>query len=211
MRRFHVYFLRPVLFLLLVLAVSNAAVNPGSGPYLIANDDAPLPTNGVTFYTIGTGGTLTLQKHLMTGEPGIASGYFGSDRISVPSNADNGCIYMSEAFTGDVVGISASTETVGGKDSGSTNDTGQSNGVGLAANSQYVYASFSDSSNIGTFSVEANCAPEFVSDITASGLNGGMVNAMAVHGNILIVTYTDGSIESFNIASGVPVSNGDKQ
>jgi hypothetical protein len=34
---------------------------------------------------------------------------------------------------------------------------------------------------------------------------------MKTNGNILVVAYVDGSIESFNIASGVPVSNGDKQ
>ena len=34
---------------------------------------------------------------------------------------------------------------------------------------------------------------------------------MAIHGNIMIATYTDGSIESFNISSGTPVSNGDEQ
>ncbi len=34
---------------------------------------------------------------------------------------------------------------------------------------------------------------------------------MAVHGNILIATYTDGSIESFDISAGTPSSHGDKQ
>jgi DNA-binding beta-propeller fold protein YncE len=34
---------------------------------------------------------------------------------------------------------------------------------------------------------------------------------MALHGSILIASYADGSIESFNISSGTPVSNGDKQ
>jgi sugar lactone lactonase YvrE len=34
---------------------------------------------------------------------------------------------------------------------------------------------------------------------------------MAVHGSILVGTYADGSIESFNISAGMPMSNGDKQ
>jgi DNA-binding beta-propeller fold protein YncE len=32
-----------------------------------------------------------------------------------------------------------------------------------------------------------------------------------VHGNMMVVTYGDGSIESFNISGGTPVSNGDLQ
>jgi hypothetical protein len=34
---------------------------------------------------------------------------------------------------------------------------------------------------------------------------------MAVSGNMLVVTYEDGSISSFNISKGVPLSNGDLQ
>jgi 6-phosphogluconolactonase (cycloisomerase 2 family) len=34
---------------------------------------------------------------------------------------------------------------------------------------------------------------------------------MAVHGSIMVATYGDGSIESFNISAGVPVPNGDEQ
>jgi sugar lactone lactonase YvrE len=34
---------------------------------------------------------------------------------------------------------------------------------------------------------------------------------MAVHGDLLVATYTDGSIESFDISGGTPLANGDKQ
>lgn len=34
---------------------------------------------------------------------------------------------------------------------------------------------------------------------------------MVIHGNMMVVTYGDGSIESFNISAGVPVSNRDEQ
>jgi 6-phosphogluconolactonase (cycloisomerase 2 family) len=107
--------------------------------------------------------------------------------------------------------VNANTLTLVGHDKGSADDTGLSNGVGLALNGQYLYASYSDSSNIGTFEIQADCALSFVGDITVTGLQGGIVDGMAVHGNILIATYGDGSIESFNLSYGVPVSNGDKQ
>lgn len=201
-------FLRVAALLCVLYPLSGFAAD---GPYLIANDDAPFPTNGVTFYAIGTGGTLTLQKHLATGQPGIAGGYFGLNRIIAFNSVDSQCIYMSEAFSGDVVGISVSTEQSAGKAAGSSTDTGISNGVGLAMNSQYLYASFSDSGNIGTFAVTASCTLSFVSDVAVSGLQGGVVSGMAVHGNTLIATFNDGSIESFDISSGPPVANGDEQ
>jgi hypothetical protein len=50
-----------------------------------------------------------------------------------------------------------------------------------------------------------------VKDTPASGISGGAVDGIKAHGSTLIVAYADGSIESFNLASGVPVSNGDKQ
>jgi hypothetical protein len=42
-------------------------------------------------------------------------------------------------------------------------------------------------------------------------MQGGVINGMAIHGNMMVTTYGDGSIESFDISSGPPVSNGDLQ
>ena len=76
----------------------------------------------------------------------------------------------------------------------------------MAANGSYIYASYSTSSTIGTFSIEAGCELNFVSDILAFGLNNGDVNGMAVHENLLVVSYGDGSIGTFDITGGAPVS-----
>src|SRR5581483_8991365 len=43
------------------------------------------------------------------------------------------------------------------------------------------------------------------------GLFGGTVDGMKAHGKILVVAYGDGSVSSFNISTGVPVSNNDLQ
>jgi len=42
-------------------------------------------------------------------------------------------------------------------------------------------------------------------------LNGGPVKEMVARNNILVVSFGDGSIESFNTSSGLPVANGDLQ
>jgi hypothetical protein len=83
--------------------------------------------------------------------------------------------------------------------------------MGLANNAGYVYANFTASQTIGTFKKMAGCRLRFLTDTPATGLGGGSIVGMIAHQNILVVTFGDGSIESFNVSSGVPVSNGDLQ
>ncbi|HEV2990183.1 MAG TPA: hypothetical protein VG759_17195 [Candidatus Angelobacter sp.] len=185
----------------------------GAGPhYVVTNDDSPpaLATS-VTFYTVGANGLLNMKAKVLIGRGGIAGGYFAANRVNVINSGSAQCVYASVAQGGEINGISVKTLKIGGHAVGSTKDTGASNGVGLAMNSQYLYASFTDSSNIGTFKVQAGCSLKFVGDITVGGLQGGVIDGMVIHGSIMVVTYGDGSIESFNISGGVPVSNGDKQ
>jgi 6-phosphogluconolactonase (cycloisomerase 2 family) len=197
---------------MLVCVVSGWAVAAGGEHYLITNDDVvPFLPTGATFYTVGTGGALTLKEQVVTGGDGIAGGYFGAKRIAVLNNGSQQCVYASEAMTGDIVGIVVSTLVVGGSAFGSDTDSGAANGIGLAVNAQYLYASFTSSNTIGTFQVQAGCGLTFVNDVTVVGLQGGFIDGMAIHGNIMVVSYGDGSIESFDISAGTPVSNGDEQ
>jgi 6-phosphogluconolactonase (cycloisomerase 2 family) len=196
-----------------VLSGMAAAANGG---YVITNDDSPqgnlqFITNTVTFYSIGANGLLTLQQSVQTGGYGIGGGYFGANRLAVLNGGGQECVFASDAATADIAGIIVNTFSLGGNAMGSANDTGASNGIGLVTNGQYLYASFTDSSNIGTFQIQPNCNLTFIGDITVTGLQGGFVDAMALQGNMLVVTYGDGSIESFNISGVTPVSNGDKQ
>ena len=148
---------------------------------------------------------------MLIGRGGIGGGYFAANRVSVLNSGNNECVYATVAQSGEVEGIAIKTLAVDGHAVGSTNDTGALNGVGLAVNAQYLYASFTDHSTIGTFQVQPGCKIKFVGDITVSGLQDGVIDGMVIHGDIMVVTYGDGSIESFNISAGVPVSNGDKQ
>jgi sugar lactone lactonase YvrE len=179
--------------------------------YVVTNDDQAFPGTGVSFYLVGANGQLTFQQRVNTGGLGIGGGYFGANRISVLDAGKEHCVYASEASTGDIVGIAADTLIAGPGSKGSSTDAGTSNGIGLATNGQYLYASFTDSNTIGTFKVKGNCSLMFVNDTHVAGLQQGVINGMAVHDNLLIATYTDGTIESFDLASGPPVSHGDRQ
>jgi 6-phosphogluconolactonase (cycloisomerase 2 family) len=171
----------------------------------------PALTSSVTFYAVGADGQLTTKAKVSTGQGGIAGGYFAANRVNVLDSGKGECVYASQALNGEIVGIPVKTLRVAGHANGSKKDTGASNGIGLAMNAKYLYASFTDSSNIGTFRVQPGCGMKFVGDLSVKGLQGGVIDGMVIHGNIMVVTYGDNSIESFNISGGVPASNGDEQ
>ena len=201
-----------VRLIVVAMACTLGATAATRNHYLITNDDLPSPIpNSATFYTVGATGGLTQTATVSTRGGGISGGFFGMKRIVVFSGGKSGCAYASNAQTGEIVGIPIQTLRANPPTKGSKNDGGSSNGIGLAMNARYLYASFSDSNTIGTFQVQAGCKIKFVTDITVAGLQGGVIDGMAVRGNMLVVTYGDGSIESFNISAGVPVSNGDEQ
>lgn len=189
-----------------------SGLSQGTTRYVIANDDTGFPfSSGVTLYTVGADGVLTLKQRILTGGSGIGGGYFGAKRVAVFDSGNEQCAYLSDAASGLIEGIAIGTLTAVGTVSGSVTDAGTSNGIGLAVNDQYLYASFTDSNTIGTFAVQAGCHLTFLNDTPVVGLNAGVINGMTIHGNLMVATYTDGSIESFDISGGTPVSNGDEQ
>jgi len=200
------------MLVLVTLLLGCVGVTSAQTQYVITNDDvvAPFP-NSISFFSVEADGTLQLAQEVRIGGFGIGSGYFGAKRVVALDNADQQCAFGSEAFTGDIVGIAISSFAITGRASGSSTDAGTSNGIGLALNDSYLYASYTDSNTIGTFAIEPGCTLSFLNDTTVSGLQGGAINAMAVHGNMLLTTFTDGSIESFDISNGTPVANGDQQ
>ena len=192
--------------------VPAAIAAPKPHHFVFTNNDAPGKiSNSSNFFAVGAGGGLTQQALITTGFGGIGGGYFGLDKVAALQNGNQRCAYVSDSFTAAVAGIVIPSLKVAGAFSGSKTDSGMFNGVGLAMNSAHLYASFTASNTIGTFEVLPGCKLKFIGDVDASGLSGGSLDGMAVHGNLLVVTYVDGSIESFDISQGEPVSNGDKQ
>ena len=191
---------------------ATSGVAPAQTHYVLTNDDLAFPfLTGVGFFTVGTNGLPVFQQQVHTGTFGIGGGYFGMNRLAVLDGGTQQCVFASEALNAFIVGVDVSTLTVGGITSGSDTDAGTTNGIGMVMNGNYLYASFSDSNTIGTFAVEPGCSLTFIGDTSVTGLHGGVINGMAIHGTMLITSYTDGSIESFTISGGTPMSNGDEQ
>ncbi len=220
----HLKILLTIAAIVVVSAVCTAG-NPPSRPssatpaaptYVVTNDDgtALFGQNSISFFLAGgspSAPSLTFQTTVILGGFGIGGGFFGTSRLSALPDSGAQCLYVSDAGSGAVVSVNLQSQQVAGLFSGSENDAGTTNGMGLALNASYLYASFTDSNTIGTFAVLPGCQLNFVNDVSVAGLNGGTIYAMALSGNILVVTYADGSIESFNISGGSPVPNGDKQ
>jgi 6-phosphogluconolactonase (cycloisomerase 2 family) len=183
--------------------------------YVVTNDDVN-GSNTVTFFLAG--GTplepkLTKFKNIKTGGKGMGGGYFGIVRqVLVPHGTDQ-CIFVADGGSNDIAAVVFQTQKVVGNFLGSSTDSDGPGGMGLAVhpNDKYVYAAFSASQTIATFRIGSGCTLAFISDVSAVGLNDGFPHGMAAKGNILVVAYGDGSIESFNIQGGPPVSNHDLQ
>ena len=204
--------------MMLASVVANSAAKdpshtPSQSTYVITDDDGLLHSY-ISFFLAGTSGsgpTLTFQTNVNTGGKGIGGGFFGTPRVNLLHDSSAQCAYVSNAGTGDVASINIATQTRVGNFLGSANDNGNTNGIGIVLNDNYLYAGYSASNTIGTFAIGAGCQLTFLGDVSAAGLNGGWVGGMAIHGNILVVAYGDGSIQSFNIANGIPMSNNDEQ
>jgi len=203
------------LFLLGLTAIGSSAAlaaDQSEIQYVITNNDVvpPLP-NKVAFFKVGAGGVLSQSAAVEANGNGIGGGFFASQRVVVLQNGKSACAFASNAGSGTIAGLDIHTLKRTGDFRGSGSDTGITNGIGLAVNSNYLYGSFTDSNQIGTFNVTAGCKLEFVGDVAVKGLHHGVINGMKLHGDLLVVTYDDGSIESFNVSGGTPVSNGDEQ
>jgi 6-phosphogluconolactonase (cycloisomerase 2 family) len=192
---------------------SNKTKAPDSPIYVITNDDAGGVSSASFYLAGGSQGapTLTFARSVSIVGQGIGGGFFGTPRLAMLPTSSPQCLYVSDAGTQDIAAINLQTQTLAGNFPPSMNDNGSSNGIGLAVNQNYLYAGYTQSNTIATFSVGAGCTLSFLGDITVTPLNGGWVAGMALNGNLLVVTYIDGSIQSFNVANGIPIPNDDEQ
>jgi hypothetical protein len=208
-----------IIFSIAICAFAAVSAASPVGSFLVTNNDVPKsnppvgpPGSTATFYALGSNGAVTGKTVVSTGGVGVGGGDFAYSRIAIVPQGANICVFVSNAApTPNIAGINAATFTVTGNFAASSTDAATANGIGLVANASYLYATFSSSSTIATFAIQSGCQLSFVGDSFKVGLNGGLLGGMAIHGAMMIVTYGDGSIESFNIGAGMPVSNGDAE
>jgi len=211
-------------YLFLMLALSGAVFaasdpaakgsnKPATPSYLITNDDLPFKTAATsgTFFPVASDGTLGASNRVSLGGSGSGGGYFTAGRVSVLQSSTQACAYLSLGGAGEVGAVDINSQQDIGNFAANSADSGVANGIGLVNNGTYVYASFSTSNTVATFAVLPGCALSFLGDISPIGKHLGHTKGMALHGTMMVVAYGDGSIESFDISGGIPVSHGDLQ
>src|SRR2546423_2545146 len=138
---------------LIVSLASISSFATGGTQYVITNDDlVPELVSVVSVYSVAPDGSLGFPQFVATFGNGINGGFFGLNRLRVLNSGNQQCVFASEAFSGEIAGVDLNNLNDGSLASGSLNDAGSSNGVGLAGNSQYLYASLTDSHTHRAFS-----------------------------------------------------------
>ncbi|HEY3973811.1 MAG TPA: hypothetical protein VGM18_12465 [Candidatus Sulfotelmatobacter sp.] len=179
--------------------------------YLITNNDYS-SGNSSTSYSILAQGILKQIAVVGTGGNGNNGlGAVATKRVSILSKGAENCAFISDAGSNDVAAIAIATLILSGTFPASSTDSGASAGVGIVNNGSYLYANFTSSETLATYKILSGCKLTFIGDTPAAGLKGGPIVDMWAHGNILVASFQDGSIGSFNITSGTPVANGDLQ
>ena len=185
---------------------------PGQSTYLLTNDDGVEHTYLSFFQAGGTQGspTLTFSSDTNTGGKGIGGGFFGLPRINLLPDSAAPCVYSPTRHRqhhGDRPPDASLCRDLPGLGV----DVADANGIGVVVNANYLYAAYSDSNTIATFALQSGCALSYLSSISVAPLNGGLIAGIALNGNMLVLSYGDGSIESFKCREWLPVSNNDEQ
>ncbi len=187
--------------------------SPQPPTYVIVNEDWGFPyvTPYSVFLATGTDNapSLTLQSIIQTSDYGSFGGYFGTPRIASAPDVNTNCVYLSNSGDNTISAVALNTQQIVGVFAGSLTDNGMPNGIGLAVNAKYLYAGYTASQTLGVFATSPGCGLTFLQDVPAAGEQGGGPTGIAVNGSILVVTYGDGSIQSFDVTSGIPVPNND--
>src|SRR4029077_1514536 len=119
---------------------------PGSSPiFLVANQDLGSPDPSFASIYQAQGNQLTFNNAFQTGGEGIQGGFFGTNKIASIPSLTAPCIYLSNAATNNIATATVPSFEFVDTFSGSDSDDGTDNGIGLAANSNYLYASYTTS------------------------------------------------------------------
>jgi DNA-binding beta-propeller fold protein YncE len=192
-----------------------AQSSPQPPTYVIVNQDQGFPyPNQIAVFLAGgtdTAPSLTLQNQFYTGGFGSYGGYFGLPRVASAPDVNTNCVYVSNSGDNTISAFALDAQEFVGTYSGSPTDDGMPNGIGMAVNANYLYAGYSASQTIGVFAASPGCGLTYLQDVAAVGKNGGGPTGIAVNANVLVVTYGDGSIQSFDVTKGIPLANNDLQ
>src|SRR5262249_48203455 len=141
--------------------------------YLITNND--VSPNSATFYRILGDRVLKQTAVVKTGGIGVFGiGNVATKRVSILDNRLGQCAFISDAGTVDVAGISVPALRATGTFKAQSSDSAPF-GMPIGNNGIFLYAGFTGSNTLATYRILRDCKLEFIQDVSASGLSGGIL------------------------------------
>ena len=187
--------------------------SPAPATYLITNDDDSNTNSYDEFFHARWNPNRpdpAFSTEVNTGGLGLGGGFFPLPRLALPVDGSSPCAYASNAGTGDLAGLNIQTKAITGNFTARATMPVTRTVFGLAVNDNYLYVGYRRV-RIPSARFLYFCQLSFLGDTPAAGLNRGSVSGMASHGQILVITYADGSSSRSMFSNGIPVSNGDEQ
>jgi hypothetical protein len=183
--------------------------------FVFTNDQFSSGNSTTLFEASGTPANPNLGIFTVIDTGGLGATFSAPAQVQVIVAEGDGtqCLFLVDGGSNDVdaMDLTAGHRENVGTFKGGSGDDGGFFGMALTTTGRHVYAAFTGSSTIATYKITSGCSLTYIGSINASGINGGPPLGIAAHGSIMVITYGDGSIESFNIQGALPVSNGDLQ
>jgi len=183
--------------------------------FVFTNDQFSSDNSTTIFEASGTPANPNLGIVTVIDTGGLGATFSAPAQVQavVVQGDGNECLFLVDGGSSDVdaMDLLAGHRSNVGTFKGGSGDDGGFFGMAETTTRHRVYAAFTGSDTIASFEIQNGCGLVYLGSVSAQGLNGGAPLGLASHGNIMVVTYGDGSIESFNIQGAVPVSNGDLQ
>lgn len=194
----------------LALGLSTASF-AGSPTYGVTNDDNPGANTATAFKVTGPS-SIGAFKTLNAGGSGLGGGYFASPRNSIEQNV--ACVFVSNAASSTIAAfakVNGFAPSTGSPYAGIGNSDFEGMGLAASADGKYLFAAFSGSDQIGSYSINqgpgaATCALTPLSGpISASDAVAPIAINQA--GTALIVSELDNEfLDSYAVSNGVIAS-----
>lgn len=180
--------------LVLIAGLSNKSF--AGTAYVLVNINS-ITENAGNLYKLDTqSGALTLIKVLPTGGTGLTAINFADVEQAITSNA--GCVFLADTGTSDIAAFSKATgyAKVGNYTNVNVAFDYQGGSLSVTPNGKFLYASYSQSENVGAWQINQDCSLTFIASYYPSG-DAYPYSALKVTPNGLYMIM--GSTDQFSI------------
>ncbi len=156
-------------FSLIALTLGLCSASFAATEYVVVNINSITENAGKIYALDTTTGTLTLIKDLPTGGTGLTAINFGDIEQAITPNA--GCVFIADTGTSEIAAFSKATgyAKVGNYTSATVAFDYDGGTLSIAPNGKFLYASYSQSENIGAWIINSDCSLTFIASYYPSG------------------------------------------